>query len=109
MQPCNFVACQTNILLPRLKELKPGDYFMIEHPQALKRIPSQLVKILMMDDVLMYGQILDGRNCEAGFFNVIAYSLLSPNGEEGTLNIADITRVINRDEFESARREEWIV
>ena len=89
-------------------ELKPGDFYVIESPLIGVQLPD-LIDVQTLVNVLIYGQILDARNCEPGFFNVIAYSAMCPNGEEGELCILDITRVINRDEFEMARREGWTV
>jgi len=89
-------------------EPKPGDHYVIKNPLVGVRIPD-MIDIQPQAYVLIYGQILDARNCRPGFFNVIAYSALCPNGEEAELCILDITRVINRDEFEAARRECWTV
>jgi hypothetical protein len=89
-------------------EPKPGDHYVIKSPLVGVRIPD-LIDIQPQAYVLIYGQILDARNCRPGFFNVIAYSAMCPSGEEAELCILDITRVINRDEFEAARRECWTV
>ena len=89
-------------------ELKPGDYYVIESPLIGVQLPD-LMEVEMLANILIYGQILDARNCEPGFFTVIEYSAMCPNGEELEICILDVTRVINRDEFEAARREGWTV
>ena len=108
MQFYNLIA--DHIVYPRYSqvELKPGNFYVIESPLIGVQFPD-LIDFQAQAYVLIYGQILDARNCEPGFFNVIAYSAMCPNGEEGELCIWDITRVINRDEFEMARRECWTV
>ena len=89
---------------------KDSGKFVVQHSCGdIQEIFPDLIDIQAQAYVLIYGQILDSRNCEPGFFNVIAYSAMCPNGEEGELCILDITRVINRDEFEMARRECWTV
>ena len=108
MQFYNLITDQTVIPLPWQAELKPGDFYVIESPLIGVQLPD-LIDVQTLVNVLIYGQILDARNCEPGFFNVIAYSVMCPNGEEGEICILDVTRVINRDEFEAARRECWTV
>ena len=108
MQFYNLITDQ--MVSPRYShaELKPGDYYVIEGALIGVQFPD-LIDIQAQTYVLIYGQILDARNCRPGFFNVIAYSAMCPSGEEGELCILDITRVINRDEFEAAHRECWTV
>jgi len=108
MQFYNLITDQMVIPLPWQAELKPGDFYVIESPLIGVQLPD-LMDLETLVNVLIYGQILDARNCEPGFFNVIAYSVMCPNGEEGEICIMDVTRAINRDEFETARREGWTV
>ena len=108
MQFYNLITDKRVSPLSWQAELKPGDYFVIECPLIGVQLPD-LMEVEMLANILIYGQILDARNCELGFFNVIAYSVMCPNGEEGEICIMDVTRAINRDEFEAARREGWTV
>jgi hypothetical protein len=108
MQFYNLITDQIVSPLNGHAEPKPGDHYVIKSPLAGVRIPD-LIDIQPQAYVLIYGQILDARNCRPGFFNVIAYSAMCPSGEEAELCILDITHVINRDEFEAARRECWTV
>ena len=108
MQFYNMITDRTIMSQPWQEELKAGDYYIIESPLIGVQFPG-LVDIQSTLNVSIYGQILDARNCEPGFFNVIAYSVMCPNGEEGELCIMDVTRTIDRDEFETARRESWTV
>ena len=108
MQFYNLITDQRVSPLSWQSELKPGDYFVIERPLIGVQLPD-LNDVETLVNVLIYGQILDARNCEPGFFNVIAYSVMCPNGEEGEICIMDVTRMLNRDEFEAARRESWTV
>ena len=100
MQIHNPITDPVLLPLPWQAELKPGDHYIIKSPLIGSDIPME---------ALVYGQILDARNCEAGFFNVIEYSAYFPNGLEGEVCILDVTQAISRDEFEAARREEWTV
>ena len=94
MQFYNRITDQTVSPLPWQERLKPGDYYVIENHS--------------IDDVRVYGQILDTRkNCESGFFNVRAYSAKYPGGEVGFMCIMEVTHIISRDKFEAARREGW--
>ena len=108
MQFYNKITNQTILPFRWQEELKPGDNYVIESPVIGMQLPK-LMSSQTMDDVLVYGQILDARNCEPGFFNVITYSVKCPNGDEEIMCIANITRRINRDEFEVARREGWTI
>jgi hypothetical protein len=108
MQFYNLITDQMVIPLPWQAELKPGDYYVIESPLIGVQLPD-LMDAGRLVNGSIYGQILDARNCEPGFFNVIAYSVMCPNGEEGGICILDVTRAIDRDEFEAARREGWTV
>jgi hypothetical protein len=94
MQFYNKITDQTASPLPWQEQLKPGDCYVIEHHS--------------LDEVRVYGQILDTRkNCEPGFFNVRAYSALYPGGEVEYMCIMEVTRAIRHDEFEVARRKGW--
>jgi hypothetical protein len=95
MQFYNRITDQT--ISPQLwqEQLKPGDYYVIEHHS--------------IDEVRVYGQILDTRkNCASGFFNVRAYSTKYPGGEVGFMCILEVTCTISCDEFEAARRNRWV-
>lgn len=108
MQFYNLITDQTVSPLHWQAELKPGDYYVTKSPSIGVHL-TDLIDVETLVKVLIYGQILDARNCKPGFFNVIEYSVMRPNGEEGELCILDVTRVISRDEFEAARRESWTV
>lgn len=108
MQFYNRITDQTLLCLPWQEALKAGDHYVIKSHLIGVQIPDP-VNAQALVEVLVYGQILDDRNCEPGFFNVIEYSVMCPNGEESEMCIFDVTHAISRDEFEAARREGWIV
>jgi hypothetical protein len=108
MQLYSMIFDQTVTPLPWQEELKPGDYCLIQRSLIGIQIPSD-GNARPLADFQVYGQILDARNCKVGFFNIIQYSVICPNGEEVGLCILDVKRAIDRDEFEAARREGWVI
>jgi len=54
----------------------------------------------------IYGVILEPFR-EVGYYRVRAYSEWCPGGQEGTLCVVEPTRVLTRQEFESARTHHW--
>ena len=82
MQFYNMITDQLVISLPWQEELKAGDYYIIESPLIGVQFPD-LVDLQTLVNVSIYGQILDARNCEPGFFNVIAYSVMCPTEKKG--------------------------
>ncbi len=107
MQFTNLFTGQT--ITPQLwqEELRPGDHYVIEKPGMGLLGLDGIEWINVIDDVHIHGELLDAEGCDEGFFNVRAYSPLCPDGEEGIVCIAEITRKISREEFETARRQGW--
>jgi len=102
MQFHNQITNQTVSSLPWQEQLKTGDYYVIENLWIGVQFPA------LTDDYPVYGQILDTRkNCEPGFFNVRAFSVMYPNGLVEHMCIMEVTRVISRQEFDAARRNGW--
>jgi hypothetical protein len=98
---------------PWQEELQAGDFYVIDFPNLgvakfEDAIGGRLEDYMQAPEGLsVYGQILNSDDCEAGFFNVRAYSGMCPDGEEGLMCIMEATRKISQEEFLSARRERW--
>jgi hypothetical protein len=102
----NMITGQTISPKPWQEHLRPGDYYMIENP-IIGLVSPNRVDAQEVNDAPVYGIIIGAEDCEPGYFWVRAYSILCPGGEEGVMCIVDPTRVISREEFETARRNGW--
>ena len=80
--------------------LKAGDYYIVEHP--VFQVDAQVLPA-----PTVYGRIRSNEGCEPGFFVVKAYSQLCPDGETGLMCICEPTRLLTRQEFERARKQNW--
>lgn len=107
MQFINFITGETVVPEDWRLALRPGDFYRIDRPVigALARHLQGYIDVL--DDVTVYGEILNSKDCEEGFFNVHAYSTWTPIGEEGIICILEPTAKISREEFEAARAAGW--
>ncbi|HRJ59057.1 MAG TPA: hypothetical protein PLV64_22420 [Anaerolineales bacterium] len=107
MQFTNLITGETVHPADWQLALRPGDLYRIDRPMLGALAADMQGVIDLMDDITIYGEILNAEGCEEGFFNVYAYSALSPVGEEGILCILDPTARISRAEFEAARAAGW--
>ncbi len=107
MQFTNMFTGQTITSQPWQDELRPGDHYVIEKPGMGLMGMEGMEFLKAIDDLLIHGEILNAEECEEGFFNVRAYNSYCPDGEEGIVCIAEITRKISREEFETARIGGW--
>ena len=107
MQFTNMFTGQTITSQPRQDELRPGDHYVIEKPGMGLMGMDRTEYLKTIDDLLIHGEILDAEGCDEGIFNVRAYSSYCPDGEDGIVCIAEITRKISREEFEAARKSGW--
>jgi hypothetical protein len=108
MQFVNLLTGKTINSMPWQDELDPGSFYAIENPVIGMLNVDGFDPITIPDNVIVYGEILNADGCDEGFFNVRAYSTYCPDGEEGLFCVADATRRISREEFESAREKGWI-
>ena len=103
MEFTNIITGEPIVPLPWQLELKPGDLYIIENP-SISLMGSGTINL---EDIAVYGEILDAKNCAKAFFNVRAFSRYCPKGEEGLLCIVEPTRRITRGEFDAAREKDW--
>ncbi len=105
MQFYNGITGETVSSQPWQEKLKPGDCYVIDNPAIGLLLEGQVMPI---PDIQIYGQVLNANGCDAGFFNVRAYSAICPEGETGMICVMEPTRIISPAEFEDARRNGWV-
>jgi len=100
MKLWNFIANEWVEPTMWQKGLKIGDLYAI-HPNRIvlgkQYVPAPTV----------YGRITGDEMCEPGFFIVLAYSQLSPQGEVGEFCICEATHQLTEEQFKRAQSAAW--
>jgi hypothetical protein len=84
--------------------LQVGDYYTIEAPIAGVGDGDRFTTFAMPP---VYGRIESDEECQPGYFWVRAYSQECPQGESGSFNICEATRLISAEEFAAAKARGW--